>query len=54
MIQSKFSKIITEKLSVQDRPLIMKILLILVKLSLTTTIKRENRGPVSRKPLPDL
>ena len=42
-----------EKLSLQNRWLIKKIMLTYEKLSLTTTIKRRNFGPVWDKPVPD-
>ena len=42
-----------EKLSLENSGLIKKITLITVKLSLTTTIKRENLGLVWDKPVPD-
>ena len=48
------SRMIIEKLSVQGRWLIKKITLILVKLSVTTSITRQNRGPVWDKPVPDI
>ena len=48
-----FSRFIFEKMSVHDRWLIKKNLLTEVNLSLTATIKRENRGPLWDKPLPD-
>ena len=47
-------RFIIEELSVQGRWLIKNIILILVKLSVTTTINRENCGPVWDKPVPDL
>ena len=43
-----------EKLSLRKRWRIKKIILIQVKLSLTTTIKRGNLGLVWDKPVPDL
>ena len=52
-IQSFSSTLIIERFSGRGGRLIMKIILIQVKLSLTTTIKRENRGPVWDKPVPD-
>ena len=42
-----------EKLSLRNRWLFKKIILMYVKLSLTTTIKRENLGLVWDKPVPD-
>ena len=48
-----FYSIQFEKLSLRNRWVIQKIILIQVKLSLTTTIKRGSRGPVSDKPVPD-
>ena len=54
MIQSFSSRYIIEKLSVQDRLLITKIIIMQVKLSLMTTIKRKNRGPAWAKPVPGL
>ena len=48
-----FYSIHFKKLSLRNRWLIKKIILILVKLSLTTTIESGNLGPVWDKPLPD-
>ena len=48
-----FYSIHFEKLSLRNRRLIRKIILIEVKFSLTTTIKRGNLGPVWDKPVPD-
>ena len=47
------SSIHFEKLSLRNKWLTRKIILIHVKLSLTTTIKRRKFGPVWDKPLPD-
>ena len=54
LIQSFSSRFIFDKSSVQGRWLIKKIQLFWVKLCLTTTIKREKRGPVWDKPVLDL
>ena len=44
IFESFFSRFISENLSVQDRRLIKKIILIQIKLSLTTTIKMGRLG----------
>ena len=54
MIQSLSLRLNIEKRSVQGRRLMNKIILTEAKLPSTSTIKRENRGPVWEKPVPDL
>ena len=51
--QDFFYSVHFEKLSLRNRRLIEKIILIWVDLSVTTTIKRRNVGPVWDKPVPD-
>ena len=54
MIQSFSSRFNFEKFSVHGKWLIKKIMLFVVKMFLTTKIKRETRGTVWHKPVPDL